>query len=197
MPFTLALALIAQTAALPEENRAALLTCGAAVRAAPDALSFEQSSVGAWFAISLAIIDSPPSQALQKRGEATSAMVDRAATMDASESAALTPQCRTRFPLAWVSNGVALPEDSFRRRALCAFATPGLRGIARVGRHDTEREWLDKLVPRFGKLIPEAEFTARNGPSGATGEGVKALVDSLSFGNLLGVVRACEAAFPA
>jgi hypothetical protein len=192
----MALALGAQGTVLPADTREAVLTCGAAVRALPDSLSFDQTTVGMWFAMKGAALNSTNATMLDNIGPTMRDLMGRVDAIGSKRDAMLA-ECRKRFPMAWKTSGVVLPADDYERRLTCAFNTIALVPLAKGQERGQYFDRVNGLADRFTALLNDDELVAHAGTRTPTEEATRAMVSGLDLGNLAGIMNACEAAYPA
>lgn len=198
---TLLLALSAQTASLPASTREAGIICTAAIRNAPGAGDSEFIISGSHILMLAARSEPGPKNLLERTVGLRDEVDKRVATLAASSAAsntALMAECRKRFPKAWVTQGVVLPADPFARRMMCVSATSFMSGLSEEDASPALNKRMTALEARFDGLIADyLEARGIDTTEKIIAGMVEALDDSLELGNMLGVVNACDTAFPA
>lgn len=109
---------------------------------------------------------------------------------------AMIAACTAREPLALRDTLPALPADAFDRDMLCLNALSFQAGVADGAEMAEDHEHLSAVASRYESRVSDeraAEHGIDTQEKAVTAAG-KAIIDSLSIGNLDTVARACEAA---
>jgi len=116
-----------------------------------------------------------------------------------TDDLALRADCRTRFPQAWATSAT-LPQDAFDRALLCSSATMIIASLAGTVEDAAEKRRWEAVSDRLAALpLLENDEARRRGITSADMMNDKAdalLRQTLDTSWMLPVAEACEAAYP-